>query len=42
LFLHLFDQLGGLVVADAKLALDAGGGTLAVFRHHGDGLIENE
>ena len=36
---HLFHQFGGLVVADAEFALDVAGGTFAVARDDGDGLV---
>ena len=37
---HLFDQAGGLVVADGEFALDVAGADLAIPRHNGDGLVE--
>ena len=37
---HLFDQLGGAVVADRQVALNEAGGRLALSCHHGDGLVE--
>ena len=39
MLLHLFHQFGGLVIADAKLALDVAGGAFAITRYDGDGLV---